>query len=176
VSCRFAYALVIAGTIPPDTTSRISPESHFPAARSNPSRYPRPAMAHGSTPLVFLICSNSEMNDRPASWRMPPPEADGETCVPRAAASCVRRSGSRCPLPDEYWEALLGDPRAAGRPRLPIQQRRLLEIPARSAPCRMRPVLPLRRNPAARRGQIVRATCGLERRRSAFGCWPDFSQ
>jgi hypothetical protein len=33
------------------------------------------------------------------------------------------------PLPDEYWEALLRDPRAAGRPALPIQQRRLSEIP-----------------------------------------------
>jgi hypothetical protein len=32
-------------------------------------------------------------------------------------------------LPEEYWEALLSDPRAAGRPRLPIQQRRLSEIP-----------------------------------------------
>ena len=33
------------------------------------------------------------------------------------------------PLPDEYWEALFRDPRAAGRPPLPIQQRRLSEIP-----------------------------------------------
>jgi hypothetical protein len=33
------------------------------------------------------------------------------------------------PCPTEYWEALLGGPRAAGRPWLPIQQRRLSEIP-----------------------------------------------
>jgi hypothetical protein len=32
-------------------------------------------------------------------------------------------------LPDEYWNALLRDPRAAGRPWLTIQQRRLSEIP-----------------------------------------------
>jgi hypothetical protein len=34
-----------------------------------------------------------------------------------------------CVLPDEYWEAVLKDPRAAGRPALPTQQRRLSEIP-----------------------------------------------
>ena len=32
-------------------------------------------------------------------------------------------------LPQEYWEALLRDPRAAGRPWLPLQQMRLSEIP-----------------------------------------------
>jgi hypothetical protein len=32
-------------------------------------------------------------------------------------------------LPDEYWQALLADPRAVGKPWLPIQQRRLSEIP-----------------------------------------------
>ena len=33
------------------------------------------------------------------------------------------------PLPDELWDAGLADPRAAGRPPLPIQQCRLSEIP-----------------------------------------------
>jgi hypothetical protein len=32
-------------------------------------------------------------------------------------------------LPHEYWEAVLRDPRAAGRPWLPLQQMRLSEIP-----------------------------------------------
>jgi hypothetical protein len=32
-------------------------------------------------------------------------------------------------LPPEYWDALLQDPRAAGKPWLPIEQRRLSEIP-----------------------------------------------
>jgi hypothetical protein len=32
-------------------------------------------------------------------------------------------------LPPEYWDALLRDPRAAGRPWLPVQQMRLSEIP-----------------------------------------------
>jgi hypothetical protein len=33
------------------------------------------------------------------------------------------------PLPQEYWDALLRDPRAAGRPWLPVSQMRLSEIP-----------------------------------------------
>jgi hypothetical protein len=33
------------------------------------------------------------------------------------------------PLPEALWDALLADPRAAGKPPLPIQQRRLSEIP-----------------------------------------------
>jgi hypothetical protein len=33
------------------------------------------------------------------------------------------------PLPNELWDAVLADPRAAGRPPLPIRQRRLSEIP-----------------------------------------------
>ena len=32
------------------------------------------------------------------------------------------------PIPDSYWDALLADPRARGRPPLPIEQRRLSEI------------------------------------------------
>jgi hypothetical protein len=33
------------------------------------------------------------------------------------------------PLPEELWDSVLADPRAAGRPPLPIQQCRLSEIP-----------------------------------------------
>ena len=33
------------------------------------------------------------------------------------------------PMPAELWDALLADPRAAGKPPLPIQQCRLSEIP-----------------------------------------------
>jgi hypothetical protein len=32
-------------------------------------------------------------------------------------------------LPAEYWDAVLRDPRAAGKPWLPVEQRRLSEIP-----------------------------------------------
>jgi hypothetical protein len=33
------------------------------------------------------------------------------------------------PPPPDWWEAVLSDPRACGRPRLPIHQLRLNEIP-----------------------------------------------
>jgi hypothetical protein len=70
-------------------------------------------------------------NERPASWRMPsvkqmdklvrearrPPPAEMQDPAPSDS------------LPDEWWAAILADPRAAGKPWLPIQQLRLSEIP-----------------------------------------------
>lgn len=38
-------------------------------------------------------------------------------------------AGPGDPMPDELWDAVLSDPRAAGKPWLPIQQCRLSEIP-----------------------------------------------
>jgi hypothetical protein len=68
------------------------------------------------------------MNDHPASWRMPTAKQMEK------ASGRVRTPGIDDPppdgaLPQEYWEALLRDPRAAGRPWLPLQQMRLSEIP-----------------------------------------------
>jgi hypothetical protein len=129
-SCCFGYALVIAGTVPPDTTSRVSPESHFPAARSKrPSHYPRPAVASWFDSSLFVICSKSEMNDRPAFWRMPTPKQ-----IEKLASQALRPAAHAdpapdAPLPDEYWEDLLKNSGAAGRPPWSIQQRRFSEIP-----------------------------------------------
>jgi hypothetical protein len=41
------------------------------------------------------------------------------------------RSQERAPdsEPDGWWDSVLSDPRAAGTPRLPLQHRRLSEIP-----------------------------------------------
>ncbi|MDT4737070.1 hypothetical protein [Bradyrhizobium sp. WYCCWR 12699] len=51
----------------------------------------------------------------------------------RAAEQCPKPpeaiAGPGEPMPDELWDAVLRDPRAAGRPPLPIQQCRLSEIP-----------------------------------------------
>jgi hypothetical protein len=33
------------------------------------------------------------------------------------------------PLPAEWWDSVLADPRAAGKPWLPIEQRRVSEVP-----------------------------------------------
>lgn len=69
--------------------------------------------------------------ERPASWRMPSPK-QMEKLAQEAARQPDREKpepGPGDPLPDELWDAVLADPRAAGRPPLPIQQCRLSEIP-----------------------------------------------
>jgi hypothetical protein len=66
------------------------------------------------------------MNDRPASWRMPSPKQMERLASQRAPTSGPAPVTSE---PAEWWDAVLVDPRAAGKPRLPIQQRRLSEIP-----------------------------------------------
>ena len=70
-------------------------------------------------------------NERPASWRMPSPKQ-----MEKLAREAARQPdpgkpgpGPGDPLPEELWDAVLADPRAAGRPPLPIQQCRLSEIP-----------------------------------------------
>ena len=58
------------------------------------------------------------MTDRPASWRMPTPKADGEACRcgcrrQKRAAGADARPGDE--MPPEYWQAVLDDPRADAR-------------------------------------------------------------
>src|SRR3977135_4497251 len=69
------------------------------------------------------------MTDLLAAWRMPTPKKM-EKLASEATRPVLRADPApEAPLPDEYWEALFSDPRAAGRPPLPMQQRRLSEIP-----------------------------------------------
>ena len=69
-------------------------------------------------------------NEPPASWRMPSPKQ-----MEKLAREAARQKPAKPdpapsdPLPDELWDSVLADPRAAGRPPLPIQQCRLSEIP-----------------------------------------------
>jgi hypothetical protein len=68
------------------------------------------------------------MTDRPASWRMPTPKqmeklaAKGDRRQPPSAAD------PDVPLPAEYWESVLKDPRARASVT-EARQRRLSEIP-----------------------------------------------
>jgi hypothetical protein len=67
------------------------------------------------------------MTDRPASWRMPTPKQ-----MEKLAAEAARRPGPSAaapdaPLPAEYWDSLLKDPRA-GATGVQIRQRSLSEI------------------------------------------------
>jgi hypothetical protein len=68
------------------------------------------------------------MNDRPASWRMPTPKQMEKLASAREPAAKIDDPAPDGVLP-EYWEAVLRDPRAAGKPWLPLEQRRLSEIP-----------------------------------------------
>jgi hypothetical protein len=69
------------------------------------------------------------MTDRPASWRMPTPKQMEKLASDRLRTVRSDAPGPDAPLPQEYWQAVLGDPRADGKPWLPIQQMRLSEIP-----------------------------------------------
>ena len=67
------------------------------------------------------------MTDRPASWRKPTPKQ-----MEKLAAEAVRKSANpaaapEAPLPLEYWDSVLKDPRA-GSNGLQLRQRRLSEI------------------------------------------------
>src|ERR1700676_602513 len=69
------------------------------------------------------------MNDHPASWRMPTPEQMEKLASDRIRTPKSDDPAPDGPLPQEYWNDVLRDPRAAGKPWLPVQQMRLSEIP-----------------------------------------------
>jgi hypothetical protein len=65
-------------------------------------------------------------NDRPVSWRMPTREQMEKLASQRPLPASEPAPDES---PDAWWDSVLADPRAAGKPWLPIQQRRLSEIP-----------------------------------------------
>jgi hypothetical protein len=67
------------------------------------------------------------MTDRPASWRMPTPKQMEKLAAEAARRPANAATAPEAPLPAEYWDALLKDPRAsANGPE--TRQRRLSEI------------------------------------------------
>jgi hypothetical protein len=93
------------------------------------------------------------------------------------------------PLPDELWDAVLADPRAAGKPPLPIQQCRLSEIPRhvlRVGCIRCFRIVEIQKADAVRFygphavwkdvGQrLLDQTCTVRTgRHEEDGCWPDW--
>jgi hypothetical protein len=98
--------------------------------------------------------------------------------------------GPADPLPEELWDAVLADPRAAGRPPLPIQQCRLSEIPRhvlRVECIRCFRIVEIQKADAVRFygphavwkdiGQrLLDQTCSNRTgRHEEDGCWPDWS-
>jgi len=63
------------------------------------------------------------MSDRPASWRMPTPK-QMEKLASRQRPERAARTDE-----DAWWDAVLSDPSAQQSTWIPIQQRRLSEIP-----------------------------------------------
>jgi hypothetical protein len=98
--------------------------------------------------------------------------------------------GPADPLPEELWDAVLADPRAAGRPPLPIQQCRLSEIPRhllRVGCMRCFRIVEIQKADAVKYygphavwkdvGQrLLDQTCtNRSGRHEEDGCWPDWS-
>ena len=67
------------------------------------------------------------MTDRPASWRMPTPGQMEKLAAKAARRSAVPAAAPDEPLPAEYWESVLKDPRATAND-VQMRQRRLAEI------------------------------------------------
>src|ERR1700733_893848 len=64
--------------------------------------------------------------DHRCGWRMPTREQMEKLASQRPLPAPEPAPDE---LPAEWWDAVLSDPRAAGKPWLPVQQRRLSEIP-----------------------------------------------
>jgi hypothetical protein len=96
-----------------------------------------------------------DMSDRPASWRIPTPK-QMEKLASKPSQPPIPAPGPADDLPEAYWDSIIRDPRGQIRTGVPIQQRRLSEIP--------RHVLKLLDNGCQER------TGRLEE----DGCWPSF--
>lgn len=72
-------------------------------------------------------------NRRCAEWRFPTEkQARAEETLRRIRQSASSPSSAVGPadrMPEDYWDAVLADPRARAKPGVPIQNRRLSEIP-----------------------------------------------
>jgi hypothetical protein len=67
------------------------------------------------------------MTDRPASWRMPTPKQMEKLAAEAVRESPLPAAAPDAPLPAEYWDALLRDPRAQIN-GAELRRRRLVEI------------------------------------------------
>ncbi|WP_194295389.1 hypothetical protein [Bradyrhizobium brasilense] len=67
------------------------------------------------------------MTDRPASWRMPTPKQMEKLAAEAARRPTPSAAAPDAPLPAEYWESVLKDPRG-GATVAQARQRRLSEM------------------------------------------------
>lgn len=130
-------------------------------------------------------------NERPASWRMPSvKQMERLAREARRAPPAEIQDPALTDLPDEWWAAILADPRAAGKPWLPIQQLRLSEIPRhvlRVECLRCLRIVEIQKADATRfygphavwkdvGRRLLDQTCtNRTGRHQEDGCWPDWS-
>jgi hypothetical protein len=67
------------------------------------------------------------MTDRPASWRMPTPKQMEKLAAEASRKPALPAGAPEEPLPPEYWQSLLQDPRALSH-ELQTRQKRLFEL------------------------------------------------
>jgi hypothetical protein len=67
------------------------------------------------------------MTDRPASWRMPTPKQMEKLAAEASRKPALSAGAPEEPLPPEYWQSLLQDPRALSH-GLQTRQKRLFEL------------------------------------------------
>jgi hypothetical protein len=68
---------------------------------------------------------------RCAEWRLPTEKQPRSEAIARRiqdAAATAPAVGPADPIPENYWDSVLSDPRASVRPGVPIQNRRLSEF------------------------------------------------
>jgi hypothetical protein len=137
---------------------------------------------------MFLICSNSLMTDRPASWRMPTPKQMEKLAAEAARRPVVAATAPQAALSAEYWASVLNDPRALSNPpgtrqkRLSEIERHVLRVSCR----RCERIVEIQKADAARLygpdaiwkdvGQrLLDNTCAQRTgRHEEDGCWPSF--
>ena len=67
--------------------------------------------------LLFLLCSNAGMSDRPASWRLPSAKQMEKPLFEAVGSIPLARAfGPSDDLPTEYWDAVLRDAYADAGP------------------------------------------------------------
>jgi hypothetical protein len=79
------------------------------------------------TRVLFSLCSNYAMTDRPASWRMPTPKQMEKLTAEAVQKAAGPVAAADAALPAEYWDSVLDDPRARTN-GFRLSQRHLAEI------------------------------------------------
>jgi hypothetical protein len=140
------------------------------------------------TRLLFSLCSSLKMTDRPASWRMPSSKQMEKLAAEAAHRPAPPAAAPDAPLPAEYWESVLSDPRAAAT-GAQMRQRRLSEIQhhiLRVCSRRCERTVEIQKADAVRlygrdaiwkdvAQRLLDNTCGQRTgRHEEDGCWPTF--